>query len=108
MFCGLEIELAKGQSGLRMYLNVYSLEVPQEEPGTGSTFVEILRGNESCSFYASIFSGGQRMLLPSEGMDYIISSLLCQEPLSITVGKYHTEIKPLDFVKKYKLLMKDY
>lgn len=106
-FCGLELEITRGECGLRMYINVFSLEIRTDSPMQNTASVEVVCLNQKHIFNAFLYQGGQRLLLPSQAKDLIIESLTQNETVCISVGgRYKSEINPEDFVCKYDALLK--
>ena len=103
---GLELELDFGISGLRMYVNVFSLEVPShaETPHIAQVVIHI--NEERFVFFAHILQGGQRLLLPEEASNTIIEALSAGFPVTISTGRYRSVILPANFQKQYKALIK--
>jgi hypothetical protein len=104
-FCGLELELTRGESGVRMYINVFSLEIKPEHSMQSTALVEVTYQNQKQTFHAFLYQGGQRLLLPNQARDLIIESLSQNEPVCIAVGRYRSEISPEDFTCKYDALL---
>jgi len=93
------LEIVKGYSGVRMYLNIYCLSFPQELDNPFKTLVTISNDSDSYDVLADRFEGGQRLLLPPEAADNIIYRLLNNQSLTISVGRYCSEIIPEGFAK---------
>lgn len=104
-FCGLELEITRGACGLRMYINVFSLELMPEHPMQSCVVVKVTCGDREQSHNGFLYQGGQRVLLPGIARDSIIESLCQNEPVCIAVGRYRSEILPYDFAVKYQALL---
>lgn len=101
----LEIELDYGVSGLRMYLNVFSLELPSLMEHSDLTLVTVEVDLEKRFFQAHLFTGGQRLLLPDAARDWILDALFQDCSITISTGCYRSVIPPLNFKKLYKSLI---
>jgi hypothetical protein len=104
-FSGLELEITRGESGVRMYINVFSIEIKPETLTQNTAFVEVKRNDEKQVFQAFLYQGGQRLLLPSQARDYIIDALYCNETIIITTDRYQSEITPNNFSEAYCILL---
>lgn len=105
-YCGLELEISKVESGLRMYINVFSLEIKPETPKQNTVPVEVTISEETRTYKAFIYQGGQRLLLPSEARDWIADALIDCGIVSISVSRYHADIIPDGFAESYDQLIK--
>ena len=104
-FRELELEFSRGCSGIKMYLNAFSVEFPQNGGGSSTTKVLIQAGQESYEVDADRLEGGQRLILPQGVSENIICRLLNQEQVCISAGKYKSEISPQGFSKVYDKLV---
>lgn len=104
-FNGLEIELVRTLCDLRMYINVFGLEIPpdQDDPAVSKVYVSFKE--HSYTFTAARFVGGQRLLIPESTRDEIIDYLNCDQPVFIRVGRYEADIYPEQFLAVYNRLM---
>ena len=104
-YSGLEIELVRTQCDLRMYINVFGLEIPPDcnDPTTSKVYVSFK--DHSYTFSAARFAGGQRLLVPEMTRDEIIDYLVCDQPVFIRVGRYEADIYPRHFFDVYNRLM---
>lgn len=100
----LSLELVRGSSGLRVYLNTHSLPFPCDpnHPDMTSLLLTI-DGVDDCVI-ADRFQGGQRLLLPPQTAQKTIEKLLANKSLHITVGRYHAVIESTCFSELYKKL----
>lgn len=96
-FCGMEIELTQGHCGLRMYVNVFTLEFPYTQENDAKTALVITVDEVSQTIYADRFQGGQRLLLPPDASEYIILSLLANKKVDIRAGRFHSIVIPYKF-----------
>lgn len=106
-FRGLELELSCGCSGLRMYVNAFSLAFPKEEGCSSKTKILISSDQESYTVFADRLEGGQRLLLPPEAAQNIIRKLLACKTIFISAGRYKSEIVPRGFSEAYHKLVKN-
>ncbi len=102
---GLELEIDQGLSGLRMYINVSSFEVPPISDTCAKAKVAISICGEETLALADIFQGGQRLLLPDDARDLIIESLQEGNTVTLKTGRYCAEIPPAHFAKAYNELI---
>lgn len=102
---GLEIELVRTLCDLRMYINVYGLEIPPDchDPSVSQVYVSFK--DHSYNFQAQRFTGGQRLLIPDATRDEIIDYLVCEQPVFIRVGRYEADIYPGHFFEVFNRLM---
>ncbi len=100
--CGdLGLELVRTCEGIRLYLNVFGLNIqPCERDETVSTVFVSFR-ERSYSFCADRFLGGQRLLIPKSVQDEIIEYLQQNQPVLIRVGRYQADIYPDQFLKPF-------
>jgi len=99
---GLDLEFLKTREHLYVYLNVHSVPIPPLKTDPHHSFVYITVDTERHRFEAVRREGGQRLLLPEDAINLIISSLNQQLPVEIAVSGYSSLISPSDFSKKYK------
>jgi len=97
-FSGLELEFVLMRDGLRLYLNVYGLEIPPEPFDCSSSRVFISFKDHSYHFSAQRFLGGQRLLIPECVQEEMVDYLQEGQPLFIQVGRYQADINPDRFV----------
>lgn len=104
-FKGLELELVRTACDLRLYINVFGLEIPAncDDPLTSQVYVSFR--DHSYTFTAQRFVGGQRLLIPDFTRDEIIDYLICEQPVFIRVGRYEADIYPDKFFAVYNRLM---
>lgn len=106
-FRGLDLEIVRTYSGQRAYLNIFSLALPKESNDPLKTQICISCEMSSYDFYADRLEGGQRLLLSKETEELIISKLLKYKAVTISVGRYRSEIIPRRFCEAYKQLISD-
>lgn len=105
-YSGLELEFVQSVEGLRLYLNVYGLEIPPEAEDSDSSRVYISFREHSYAFSARRFVGGQRLLIPPHVRDEIITYLQDDQPVFIQVGRYKADIYPDKFIELFKRLIR--
>lgn len=101
----LELELDRGSSGLRMYINVFAMALPHSQEDDQKTNVNVEILDETWTVLAERLQGGQRLLLPPEIADIIVDALLSNQLVNISVGRYHAEILSAGFKKHYDELL---
>ncbi len=97
-FSGLELELVQTVDGLRMYINVFGLEIPPEQPNSPNSRVFISFKDHSYNFSAVRFTGGQRLLVPEHVQSEIVEYLQEGQSVHLQVGRYEAKIYPDKFV----------
>lgn len=95
---GLELDFVQMKDGLRLYINVTGLEIPEEEDNSGYSRVFISFREYSYHFSARRFQGGQRLLIPEYVQSEIIDFLQEGQPIFIQVGRYESDILPDKFL----------
>lgn len=105
-FCGLELELVRGSSGTRMYLNAFSLPYPSNLDDPTKTEVMLSIDQQVYVIMADRFQGGQRLLLPADAASLIITALRNDNLVDITVGRYSARIISTRFAELYAQLNK--
>lgn len=95
---GLELELVRMRDGLRMYINVFGLDLPPEENNPDYSRVFVSFRNYSYHFSAARFLGGQRLLIPEHVQAEIIDFLQEGQPVALQVGRYKSDIYPDKFL----------
>lgn len=103
---GLELELARGPTDYRMYLNIFSRQFPSEDEEGNKTKVSVTIAEQPTDFLANRFQGGQRLLLPDEAVDQIINALIDNQTVTIAVGRYSSEIVSENFIAVFDELNK--
>lgn len=93
-FVQLTVEIIQSDSGLRMYVNTFS------RPLTSSQ-ISVTVGEASLSFSGYLLEGQQRLLLPDEARDWILSSLLEDNCVQIRAGPYQATISPAKLATLY-------
>ncbi|MBS0652994.1 MAG: hypothetical protein JSR39_05635 [Verrucomicrobia bacterium] len=99
---GIDVEFLNTSKNLYVYLNVHSIPIPALKNNPKYAFVHLTIGTEKYRFEALRREGGQRLLLPEEAVDLMISSLRKNLPIEIKVSGYSTQITPSGFPEKFK------
>lgn len=97
----LSLELISTISGLRMYVNVYSIPPPSLPCDDKKIEVVISIENTSFAVLSERLIGGQRFLLPARTAELIIQALLNYQTVQIAIGRYRAEIIPRAFQEHY-------
>ncbi len=95
---GLELDFVQMKDGLRLYINVYGLEIPPEADNSAYSRVFISYRTYAYHFSAQRFQGGQRLLIPQYVQSEIVDFLQEGQPVSIQVGRYKSDIYPDKFL----------
>lgn len=90
---------------VRLYINVYGLEIPPDPNDPSVVQVYISFKELSYCFPAQRFSGGQRLLIPPHVANDIIFYLSEDQPVFIRVGRYQADIYPDKFLEAYYRLI---
>lgn len=101
----LELELDRGRSGIRMYLNLLLLPAQPYPGDPNRTTAQLIVDGEVSTFYPYCFSGGQRLLIPEEITQAIIENLSEGEISLVKVGYEEIRIVPNNFEACYQRLM---
>jgi len=104
-YSGLELEFVQMSDGIRLYLNVFGLEIPPEKFDSENSRVYISFRDHSYTFSAARFLGGQRLLIPRHVQEEIISYLQDNQPVFIRVGRYQADIYPDKFLELFQALI---
>ncbi len=94
-FNGIELQLLRGEFGILAFLNISSGSLNSP---TAALEIEGIR----YLYTAHVMQGGQRVLLPPEAADFIITSLLNGLNVKICLNGYMSEFFPENFARKYK------
>jgi len=106
-FRGLELVFLRTYSGQRAYINIFSLALPMDSNDPHKTQICISCEISSYDLYAERLEGGQRLLLSDEAAELIISNLLECKTVTISVGRYKSEIIPRGFSEAYRNFISD-
>ncbi|WP_075883585.1 hypothetical protein [Candidatus Protochlamydia sp. W-9] len=101
----LTMEIVKGRSGIRLYLNILFLQAPPCKEDPTLTKVDLFFEDKIISLYPQILQGGQKLLFSSNDTNYIIQTLLDNLPFTIKFGRHELYIPLENFSKSYNKLM---
>jgi hypothetical protein len=102
----LELEIDRGRSGVKMYVNLLLLPIaPLPGDETRASIQIILEDDEILVIHPHRFIGGQRLLLPPDTSDLLISLLLEGCSFTIKVGRNELQVIGNNFEKSYNDLM---
>jgi hypothetical protein len=104
-FSGLELEFVAAPCGLRLYINVFGLEIPPDDCDPSSSLVAISFRDHSYQFTAPRLLGGQRLLIPDDVRNEIVDYLQNGQPIFIQVGRYQADIYPDQFLPLFKQMI---
>ena len=96
-YCNLELVLIRSKSGIRMYLNTFSVPFPWESNDECKTAIYLCVDGNEFAFVSDRLQGGQRLLLPPDAVELIISTLMNGEQLSVRAGRYQMVVIPTRF-----------
>lgn len=88
LFCLLELEFIRDCEDMRLYVNILSVQIPENEQTPGQTPVTVLIDNEESQIMATRFAGGQRFLLPNDSRDQIICALNSGHCVTLSISRY--------------------
>lgn len=102
----IELEIDRGPSGIKMYLNLFCLPVaPLPNDPTKAAVELLIEGDESRIFYPIRYIGGQRLLCPEDIASLIIEKLLDEETVVIKIGRNKITVIPDNFADTYQALI---
>lgn len=84
-----------------MYLGAYSLEFPSSREDPCKTQVTVTIDDQPFVALADRLEGGQKLLMPSDATQSIITALLENRIVTIKAGRYLTEIITANFCELY-------
>lgn len=99
----MELEIARVPDDIRIYINVFSLEVGLDE---SKVPVAIFIDDNRYDVLVDVFQGGQRFLLPAEIYAQIIDALSSCSRVTIALGRYKDTITCSGFAAAYANLLK--
>lgn len=100
----VSLELVRGVSGERLYVNTLSLSFPCDLNNSSKCQLTFAIDEVNYSVSADRLQGGQRLLLPQAATQQIIEALLENKSVQMTVGRYHVVIISTSFPELYKKL----
>lgn len=105
LYQDISIELVETRSGLRVYLNTHSIPFITDLKNPNLIQVKMRAGDENRLFAAYRLKGGQKALLSQNGSSWLISALLENKEVTLSIDRYSTVASPNDFFhffeKKY-------
>lgn len=100
-FGTLELEIDRGSSGLKMYVNAFILEIPSLPDDCSKAELIVSIENQSFTVITDRFEGGQRLLVPSEAANIIINALLECKTICLHAGRFQSTIISTGFPQVY-------
>lgn len=104
-FSGLELEFVQMRDGLRLYLNVYGLQIPPDAPDSSTSRVYFSFGERSYHCPAARFLGGQRLLIPEHVQIEMVEYLQQGRSVFIQVDRYQATVYPEQFVSLFRAMI---
>lgn len=93
------------KDGLRLYINVYGLEIPPEPDNPAYSRVFVSFREYAYHFSAQRFQGGQRLLIPQYVQAEIVDFLQEGQTVFIQVGRYESDIYPDKFLDLFNRMV---
>ncbi len=91
---GVGVELLKGAFGTLGYLNVSARQIPTLPEAPEMSIVVLVIEGEKFPYHANRMEGGQKLLLPSEATEKLISTLESNQAVSIHLDGFMTKLEP--------------
>lgn len=104
-YCGIELEFVRGSDGLRTYINVFSVPIPEDACNPGKAVLCILVDEEPHPVFVDILEGGQRCLLPPEAASIILTALSQGCSVQLKISRYSETLISDNFIPLYCELM---
>jgi hypothetical protein len=101
-FSNLEFEILGNSSNIRLFLNVFSLGLPIDNPYENTVTVKMSTDEEQQHVQAYLYKGDQRLLLPPMCSEWIIENLQQGKAITIEVERYCTRLFPANFSQQYR------
>lgn len=98
----LEVHFQRDGEQVNVFLNVHSL--PFEPDYEGMVMVTLETDEDSTSFLAPVLAGCQRVLLPPEAKELLLTALFEKSTVIISAGKYSTELNRKSFAEYFEQL----
>ncbi|MGL5263598.1 MAG: hypothetical protein ACRDAI_03345 [Candidatus Rhabdochlamydia sp.] len=95
---GINLEMLCIRGHLKAYLHLYPHAIKQ------ATVVELITKEVSKSFNAYCLTGGQKILLPQECLNFLLQALENDQIVKIAIGGYQSIIEPTGFQENFKKL----
>lgn len=103
--CYLELELDRTCSGTRMYMNLNLFQAFPLDDNPCLTKAEMTIDEELITFYPTILTGGQRLLVPEEIANRIIETLIEGKILVLKLGRNQITVISAKFQENYEQFM---
>ncbi len=100
-FNGIELEFLQADDDIEAYLNVYTMSFPNLPGDSRHVEFQLEIMGQLKFFVAELLTGGQKACVPDEIKNAIILSLLNDEPVGISAGKYKEILVPNYFYSVY-------
>ena len=97
---GLELELVRNGDEIRGYLNAYKSNFKEE-----NSIITILSSDRKKTFEVTRLSGGQRLRLSEESLNYLIETLL-QESVTVYTSHFKQTYECYQFKNHFATLQK--
>ncbi|MDP1880816.1 MAG: hypothetical protein Q8K60_07740 [Parachlamydiaceae bacterium] len=105
----LELEIFRSKSGIRMYLNILSMQAFPCSDDSQRTDVNIVfldeENQETWVVRPIILQGGQRLLFSDSVSECLIQALLDERPFDIKIGRICLRVITDNFSEVYSQLM---
>jgi len=101
---GIDVEILKTKSALRVYLSVHSQAVPTYRGDPKKALAVLFYENQKHSFIVARHEGGQHFLLSDADADLLISLLEKEVPVTIKLPGYSTQVSPEEFSIQFEKL----
>lgn len=108
IFNGIETEFLIAGKDATIFLNAFTLCFPASDDDDGIVEVDLAIEEQSYRFLGERLTGGQRIKLPEDAKQLIITSLLECRSIVVSVGRFQTEIVPGNFEDVYKEVFIEY
>jgi len=103
---GIDVEFLALDTSCNLYLHVHSHPVKPYKGDQKTALVSMKTEEKSESFVAKRHAGGQRLLLPAQANDFLVTSLKEGKTVIISTSGYSSTLSPNSFERKYHLLEK--
>jgi len=101
---GVAVEMICAQGHVNTYLEVHSQTIPAYEGNPKEALVVMKIAGKSIKGIAYRHEGGQRLSLPLDLHELLITSLQNKQPVTIVLEGYYTKIDPEQFSEQYAQL----
>lgn len=102
----LELEIMRNSSGVRIFINILLMQAPPLNGNSYLTTATVQFGDEEpWIVHPYLLEGGQRLLLPGDASDLLISQLLDDQSFTIKIGRSYITVIPDGFTENFKRLL---